>query len=48
MNNAVEMGSGAMVYKLSFIKFGSDIQKLTVADTQTNRVEREHKLTLGK
>jgi hypothetical protein len=28
MNYAFGMGSGAMIYKLSFIKIGSDIQKL--------------------
>jgi hypothetical protein len=28
MNYAVEMGSGAMTYTPSFIKIGSDIQKL--------------------
>jgi hypothetical protein len=28
MKNAAEMGSGAMIYVLSFIKIGSDIQKL--------------------
>jgi hypothetical protein len=29
MKYAVEMGSGAMLYVPSFIKFGSAIQKLT-------------------
>jgi hypothetical protein len=33
---AVEMGSGAMIYILSFIKIGSGIQKL-MGDTQTHR-----------
>jgi hypothetical protein len=28
MNYAVEMGSGAMIYKPSFIKIGSGIQRL--------------------
>jgi hypothetical protein len=28
MKYAVKMGSGAMIYIPSFIKFGSDIQKL--------------------
>jgi hypothetical protein len=34
---AIEMGSGAMVYILSFIKIGSGIQKLMRGDTQTHR-----------
>jgi hypothetical protein len=29
MKNAVEMGSGSVIYIPSFIKTGSDIQKLT-------------------
>jgi hypothetical protein len=28
MNHAVEMGSGVVIYVLSFIKIGSGIQKL--------------------
>jgi hypothetical protein len=28
MNNIFEMGSGAMIYITSFLKTGSDIQKL--------------------
>jgi hypothetical protein len=32
MKYAVEMGSGAMIYITSFIKVGSDIQKL-IGDT---------------
>jgi hypothetical protein len=28
MKNAVEMGSGAVIYVQDFIKFGSEIQKL--------------------
>jgi hypothetical protein len=35
MKYAVEMGSGAMIYILSFIKIGSGIQKLILGDTQT-------------
>jgi hypothetical protein len=36
MKYAVEKGSGAMIYIPSFIKIGSDIQKLIEAgDTQT-------------
>jgi hypothetical protein len=31
---AVEMGSGAVIHIPSFIKIGSDIQKLTEGDTQ--------------
>jgi hypothetical protein len=37
MKHAVEMGSGAVIYIPSFIKTGSDIQKLTGGDTQTPR-----------
>jgi hypothetical protein len=37
MNCAIEMGSGAMMYIPSFIKTGSDIQKLIRRDTQTHR-----------
>jgi hypothetical protein len=33
MNYAVQMGSGAMMYILSFIKIGSGIQKLLEEDT---------------
>jgi hypothetical protein len=35
MKYAVEMGSGAMIYTSSFIKFGSAIQKFIRGDTQT-------------
>jgi hypothetical protein len=38
MKSAVEMGSGAMIYILSFVKIGSGILKLmggAFADTQT-------------
>jgi hypothetical protein len=34
-NQAVEMGSGAVIYIPSFIKIGSGIQKLIGGDTQT-------------
>jgi hypothetical protein len=41
MKNAVEMGSDAMVYILSFLKIGSGIQELlegdTYRDTQPHR-----------
>jgi hypothetical protein len=38
MKYAVEMGSGAMIYILSFIKIGSGIQKLMGGrDSQTHR-----------
>jgi hypothetical protein len=37
MKSAVEMGSGVMIYIPSFIKTGSDIQRLIVGDTQTHR-----------
>jgi hypothetical protein len=33
MNYATEMGLGAMIYKPSFIKIGSGIQKLVVGHT---------------
>jgi hypothetical protein len=36
MKYAVEMGSGAMIYIPSFIKIGSDIQKLKRWDTHTD------------
>jgi hypothetical protein len=35
MKYAVEMGSGAMIYKTRFIKTGSGIQQLIRGDTQT-------------
>jgi hypothetical protein len=38
-----EMGSGAMIYKRSFIKIGPTIQKLIRRDTQT--AVRSHKPT---
>jgi hypothetical protein len=31
------MGSGAMIYILSFIKTGSDIEKFIEGDSQTHR-----------
>jgi hypothetical protein len=37
MKYAVEMGSGAMVYILNFIKTGSVIQKLIGGNTQTHK-----------
>jgi hypothetical protein len=38
MNYAVEMGSGAMIYIPSFIKTGSDIEKLMGwEDSQTHK-----------
>jgi hypothetical protein len=39
MKYAVEMGSSAMMYILSFIKIGSGIRKLIRRDTQTHRME---------
>jgi hypothetical protein len=39
MKYAVEIGSGAMIYIPSFMKIGSDIQKLIGADAQTHRME---------
>jgi hypothetical protein len=40
MKYAVEKDSGAMICIPSFIKFGSDIQKLIGGDTQTHRQNR--------
>jgi hypothetical protein len=37
MKYAVQMGSGAKIYIPSFIKIGSDIQKLIGVDSQTDR-----------
>jgi hypothetical protein len=37
MKCAVELGSGVMIYILSFIKIGSGIQKLLRWDTQKHR-----------
>jgi hypothetical protein len=36
-NDAIEMGSGAVIYVPSFIQIGSGIQKLIGGDTQTHR-----------
>jgi hypothetical protein len=41
MKNAVEMGSGAVIYIPSFIKISSGIQKL-IGVTQTHRQEGDH------
>jgi hypothetical protein len=37
MNYSVEMGSRAIIYIPSFIKIGSDIEKLIGGDTHTDR-----------
>jgi hypothetical protein len=37
MNYAVEMGSFAVIYILSFVKTGSGSQKLIDGDSQTHR-----------
>jgi hypothetical protein len=34
--DAIDIGSGAVIYVPSFIKIGSGIQKLIVGDTQTD------------
>jgi hypothetical protein len=40
MKYAVEMGSGAMIYVLSFVKIGSGVQKLMgVRDSQTDKMD---------
>jgi hypothetical protein len=47
MKYAIEMGSGAMKWVLSFIKFGVSLQKLMkggYTDTQAGR--RSHKPTI--
>jgi hypothetical protein len=36
------MGSGAMICITSFIKIGSDVQKLTGEDSETHRQNRYH------
>jgi hypothetical protein len=46
MKHAVEMGSVAVIYKLSFINIGSGIQKWMEGDIQTGW--RSRKCTLGK
>jgi hypothetical protein len=40
MTYAIEMGSGAIIYIPSFIKIGSDIQKLIRGVTDTQRGDR--------
>jgi hypothetical protein len=40
MKYAFEMGSGAMMYRPSFIKIGSGIQKLIRGDSQTQDGDR--------
>lgn len=42
MKYAVEMGSIAIIYISSFIKIGSDTQKLMEGDTQTHRQDGNH------
>jgi hypothetical protein len=37
MKYTIEMGLGVMIYKPSFIKIGSEIQKLIGGDAQTQR-----------
>jgi hypothetical protein len=41
MKYAVDMGSGAMIYIPSFIKIGSDIQKL-IGGWGDSQAHREH------
>jgi hypothetical protein len=41
MKYAVEMGSGAIIYIASFVKFGQGIQKLIWGDSQTHK-HRQH------
>jgi hypothetical protein len=45
---AVKLGSGAMIYIPSFIKFGSGIQKSIRGYTDTQTERRSHKPILGK
>jgi hypothetical protein len=47
MKYAVEMGSGAMIYILSFINIGSGVQKFIGGYTDTQTAWRSHKPTLG-
>jgi hypothetical protein len=42
MKYLVEMGSGAMLYIPSFIKIGSDIQKVMEGDIETHRQHGDH------
>jgi hypothetical protein len=51
MNDAVDMGSGAMIKIQIFIKIGSGIQKFiggTHIDTQTGRVSRKPTFIFSK
>jgi hypothetical protein len=50
MKYAAEMGSGGVIHIPSFIKIGSDIQKLmgVGVDSQTQTAWRSYMLTLGK
>jgi hypothetical protein len=48
MKYVVEMGSGAMIYIPSFIKIGSDIQKLIGGGIHRQTGCRLHKPTLEK
>jgi hypothetical protein len=41
---AVEMGSGAVIYVPSFIKIGSGVQRLTGGDTQTHTHRQQRDL----
>jgi hypothetical protein len=43
MKYAVEMGSGAMIYILSFIKIGSEIKELVGGYADTQKAWRSHK-----
>jgi hypothetical protein len=43
MNYAVEMGSGAVIYSVSFMKIASRIQKF-IYGTHRNRAWKLHKL----
>jgi hypothetical protein len=45
MKCAVQMGSGVMIYIPSFIKMGSDLQKLMEWDTNSQTASRLHKPT---
>jgi hypothetical protein len=48
MKYAVEMGSGAVICTPSFIKIGSDIQKLMGGFTDTRTTWRSHKPALRR
>jgi hypothetical protein len=43
MNYAVEMGLGVVIYKPSFIKIGSGVQKLIGGDTYTHTQTHTHR-----